>query len=246
MPVALRQGRGRLVLGGRRCALGPDDAIFLGQLVAQAFPVIEHIDLLDRMASEAAERERQKFALDLHDTAIQPYIGLQMALGGLRQRAEAGQDLRPEIDRLMAMGTQVIEDLRRYTRQVRQHQRSESDLLAQLRQQAAQVREFYGVDIAIEVEGELAVHDRLSAEVLQLVREGMANICKHTLARRGQVQLQCRSGWLGICIRNEDGAAPAAAFTPRSISERAAALGGRAHVQQQAQGGTAVHVHIPV
>ncbi len=247
VPVALRQGRGRLYIGRQDRPLGQGDALFLGQLVAQAFPVIDHIELLDRMASDAAARERQKFALDLHDTAIQPYIGLRLALSALRHKVLPGNPLAPDLDKLEAMATRVTEDLRRYARQVRQHAQGESALLAELRRQAAQVRDFYGVDIAVKVDGELAVNDRLSAEVLQVVREGLANICKHTLAQRGEVRLQCRGGWLGIHIANEAGPdGLALRFTPRSISERAAALGGRAHVQHEAGGRTAVHIHIPV
>lgn len=244
VPVALRQGQGRLYLGGLRARPTLDDALFLRQLVAQAFPVIDHIDLLDRMASEAAAREREKFALDLHDTAVQPYLGLRLALGALRQQAAPDNPLLPELDKLQAMAGRVSEELRHYAQQVRQQRGSGMALLAELRRQAAQVRDFYGVEIEVQADEALALNDRLSAEVLQLVREGLANICKHTLARRGQVRLHTQGGWLGICIRNEGAAARP--FLPRSISERAAALGGRAQVQHETEGRTAVHIHIPV
>ena len=247
VPVALRQGQGRLHLARHLRPFARGDALFLAQLVAQAFPVIDHIDLLDRMASEAAVRERQRLALDLHDTAVQPYIGLKLGLGALRRKADQGLALAADIAALEAMAERVSQDLRRYAKQVRQQERGESALLARLREQAAQVRDFYGVDITVQVDGELAVNDRLSAEVLQVVREGLANICKHTLSRRGEVRLQCRGGWLGIRIANEAaGGHTASAFTPRSLSERAAALGGRTHVQHEAGGRTCVHIHIPV
>lgn len=247
VPVNLRQGQGRLYVCSQGPAPGRDEAAFLAQLVAQAFAVIDHIDLLDRMASDAARRERQKMALDLHDTAVQPYIGLKLGLAALCQKAAPDNPLHAELHKLQAMACRVTEDLRRFARQVRQPLAGEPALLTELRQHAGRMREFYGVDIAVEVEGELSVNDRLSAEVLQVVREGLSNICRHTQARRGQVRLSCRSGWLGICIANE-GTPPGtvAAFTPRSISERAAALGGRAHVQHDDRGSTAVHILIPV
>lgn len=247
VPVALRQGGGRLYVCREDHHLSHDDALFLKQLVAQAFPMLDHIDLLDRMATEAATRERQKFALDLHDTAVQPYLGLRLALGALRQQARPGNPLVPGLEKLEAMAARVAEDLRRYARQVQRSPGGPNAFIAELHQQAAQVREFYGVDIDVHIEGDIRVGDRLSAEVLQVVREGLSNICKHTLAQRGELQLQCRGGWLGIRIANEgDPHAGAADFTPRSLSERAAALGGRAHVLHDPRGGTAVHIHIPV
>jgi signal transduction histidine kinase len=117
-----------------------------------------------------------------------------------------------------------------------------------LRQQAAQVREFYGVDIDIAMPDEISVSDRLGTEALQLVREGLTNICKHTLAQRGKIKVDCVNGWLRIQIENEspDAGAPAADFVPRSLSERAAGLGGKVRVMQIPQGNTVVHVEIPV
>jgi signal transduction histidine kinase len=115
-----------------------------------------------------------------------------------------------------------------------------------LRQQAAQARDFYGIDIAVCVQGELSVSDRLTAEILQIVREGLSNICKHTFAHHGAVRLECVDGLLRIQIENEcDGSQPVA-FQPRSITERATALGGNAQVTQTTNGGTSVHVEIPI
>lgn len=109
------------------------------------------------------------------------------------------------------------------------------------------VREFYGIDIAVKVRGSLQLNDRLSAEVLQVVREGLSNICRHSLAQRGEIELQCINGWLGLKIENDAGGnEDATNFTPRSIAERALALGGRAHVRRTDDGRTAIHVHIPV
>ncbi|MDP2254488.1 MAG: histidine kinase, partial [Polaromonas sp.] len=123
---------------------------------------------------------------------------------------------------------------------------TEPILLSALNQQAAQVREFYGIDITISMESELKVSDRLATEVLQLVREGLSNICKHTLAQRGSVKVHCIYGWLKIQIENECTDPGSIDFTPRSISERVAGLGGKAHVAQGASGNTVVHVEIPV
>jgi signal transduction histidine kinase len=96
------------------------------------------------------------------------------------------------------------------------------------------------------MEGELNVSDRLTAEVLQVVREGLSNICKHTDAQRGLVKLQCADGWLKIQIENEGIGTQSIDFMPRSITERASALGGTAQVKQGVGGGTAVLIEIPV
>jgi signal transduction histidine kinase len=152
-----------------------------------------------------------------------------------------------DVDKLTAMAEKVIGDLRHYAATFNAGSRqTEPILLSALNQQAAQVREFYGIDITISMESELKVSDRLATEVLQLVREGLSNICKHTLAQRGSVKVDCIYGWLKIQIENECTDPGSIDFTPRSISERVAGLGGKAHVAQGASGNTVVHVEIPV
>ncbi|OUL98497.1 sensor histidine kinase [Variovorax sp. JS1663] len=247
VPLPLCRSEGRLYVLSRTTDFRRSDALFLAQVGAQAFPVIENIELLDRMASDAASQERQKFALDLHDTAIQPYIGLKMGLAALRNKAAADNPLVEDLDRLQEMATQVIGDLRRYAGAVRNGAgRTDFVVPTLLRQQAARVRDFYGIDIAVRIEGELQVNDRLAAEVLQIVREGLANICKHTLAHCGAVRLECTDGLLKLQIDNEADGNQFFEFLPRSISERAGALGGRARVRRGDGGGTSVQVEIPI
>lgn len=246
-PLSLRKGEGRMYVISSKHGFGKADALFLSHIGAQAFPVIENIELLDRLASEAAMRERQKIARDLHDTTIQPYIGLKHGLSAVRNKAAADNPLIEDIDKLTAMATQVVGDLRSYAGTFKNGPGvGDPVLLVALRRQAAQVREFYGIDIAVSMEGELVMSDRLAAEIFQLVNEGMSNIRKHTSARRGFIKLKCANGRLDIQIENECLGAPAAGFMPRSIVERAAALGGKAYVEKGSSGGTAVHIEIPV
>lgn len=246
-PVSLRSSEGRLYVFSGRRAFRKSDALFLSLVGAQVFPVIENIELLDRMASEAALQERQKIALDLHDTAIQPYIGLTMGLSALRNKAAADNPLIGDLDKLGEMAAKVIGDLRRYAGMVRNGLgKTEQALIVGLRQHAAQMKDFYGIDIAVRVEGELNVCDRLTAEVLQIVREGLSNICKHTLARRGTVKLECADGLIRVRIENDADGTQSVQFQPRSIMERAAALGGNANVRMGTSGATAVDIEIPV
>jgi signal transduction histidine kinase len=246
-PLSLRKEEGRIYVISRERGFSKADALFLNHISAQTFPIIESIDLLDRMASSAASQERGKIALDLHDTAIQPYIGLKLGLSAVRNKASADNPLIEDLDRLMRMTSQVICDLRRYARTFKKDSAQTGPVfLVVLRQQAAQVKEFYGIDIAVIMESELQVNDRLAAEIVQVVREGLSNICKHTNAQRGFVRLQCCNGRLKIQIENEGIGTQSVDFNPRSITERAAALGGKARVMAGSGGGTVVHIEIPV
>jgi signal transduction histidine kinase len=245
-PLPMRLGEGRVFVASCDGLFNKSDALFLTHLMAQIFPVIETIEVLDRMASEAASAERLKIALDLHDTAVQPYIGLRMGLCALRKKAAADNPLREDLDALAGVADGVIADLRRYAGQVRHGANGPCGLvLPHLHRQAARIQSLYGIEIAINVDGQVHLDDRMTAEVLQMAGEGLNNICKHTHARHGSVRLGCQNGRLLLRIENEACETQAAKFEPRSITERAAALGGRAQVSQCA-GRTEVQVEIPI
>lgn len=245
-PLSLRRSEGRIFVVTQHRHPGKSDALFLGHIVAQAFPVIENIELVDRMASEAASQERQKIAMDIHDRAVQPYIGLTLGLSALRKKAEPGNPLIEDLDKLSQVAHQSIDDLRRYAGTFRSGGGDELQFTAVLRQQAAQVKAIYGVDIALSADPDLHINDRMKAEVLQIVREGLSNICRHTQAQQGLLKLQLRKGWLHIHIDNATGNMPAADFSPRSISERVVALGGRLQVACGHGGVTSVQIALPV
>jgi len=247
VPVPLRRGSGRLYVVSQGEQFSRADALFLHQIAGQAFPVIENIELLDRMASEAVLRERERIARDLHDTTIQPYIGLRHGVSAIRKKAAPDNPLNGELDNLLDMTQQVIRDLRNYARSLRGGlEMKEPELLIALRRQASQVRQFYDVHIAVDTQGDLHMSDRLAAEVFQIVNEGMSNICKHTTARQGFIELGVAAGKLNVRIENECNGHPVLDFIPNSIAERAAALGGEARVQRGRHNNTAVQIVIPV
>jgi signal transduction histidine kinase len=246
-PLPLRQGEGRIFVGARRGLFQKADATFLAHIMSQVIPVIETIKVLDRMASEAASKERLKISLDLHDTAIQPYIGLKLGLSALRKKASADNPLVADLDRLAAMADGVVAELRHYAGTVRDGADNRCEfILPHLHRQAARIKVLYGIDIDIVVEGDVQLDDRMTAEVLQLAREGLHNICKHTDAHHGRIRIGCADGKLQLRIENDACDAEPVEFQPRSISERAAALGGSARVSRGWDGATAVLVEIPI
>lgn len=249
-PVSLRRSEGRIFVVTEKHANSKADALFLSHIVAQAFPVIENIELVDHMATEAASQERQKIALDIHDRAVQPYIGLSLGLSAVRKKAKLDNPLLEDIDKLNTVAQQAVDDLRHYagtfSRNKGQRNTQEPLYAAALQLQAKQVKALYGLEIAVDAAPNLHINDRMTVEVLQIVREGLSNICRHTLAQFGALRLQRSAGWLHIQIENAGASAPVPAFIPRSITERATSLGGQVRVHSDADGFTSVQIEIPV
>jgi signal transduction histidine kinase len=243
--LPLRKGTGRIFLTSSH-RLRRADATFLNHVAQQAFPVIETIDLLDRLASEAAFRERQTIARDLHDSTIQPYIGLRNAVAAIRNQAGDGNAVAPELDHLLAMCTEVIGDMRQFADRFRNGRREEPELLIALRRHAGKVRSFFDVDVTLDAQHAPPISDRMAAEVFQVISEGLSNICKHTHARSAGVRMALEEGQLAIDIANPvEGGRPCKPFLPLSIAERVAALGGQLAVEPAARQ-TVLRVRLPL
>jgi signal transduction histidine kinase len=239
---------GRMYITSRGRGYGRGDLEFLRQVVGHAEPLVENFELMDRLATMAAEQERRRISRDLHDSTIQPYIGFKMGLEAVCRKAAAGANVDRDLRELLMRTELGVADLRRYVHSLtRDADGGELALAAAVWQYAEQFTMFYGVRVACEVESDLVVGDRLSAEAFQIVREGLSNVHRHTRARAAAVRLSARGGVLVIEVENDAvrGPRPAALFTPRSICERSEALGGKASVDMSG-GRTRVRAEIPL
>ena len=246
-PVSLRKQRGRLYVVSNSGAFNKEDTLFLNQIVTQSFPVVESIECLDKLASEAASEERQKISLDIHDRTIQPYIGLKLGLTAIKSKASIDNPLIQDIDKLARMAEGVVDDLRRYAVTFKTGVEQDKSMFhVALQKEAARISELYGIEISIVLESELQLNDRLAVELLQFIHEGLSNICRHTLSQRGAVTVNYANGWVKILVKNESAPLPVVSFMPQSISQRATRLGGSVQVFQEPDGTTVVHIEIPV
>jgi signal transduction histidine kinase len=223
------------------------DVDFLLQVVEQVTPVIDNIRLVDRLASDAAEEERQKIARDLHDSVIQPYIGLQMGVAAVRQKVAAGQaNISAELDKLVSLTSEGVADLRGYVHGLRGSGGRESHLVPSIKRFASKFAAATGIKVQIEANPEMYCNDRLAAEVFQMVAEGLSNIRRHTHATSAKIGLSRQSDHLVLRIENDSRESGSDSFKPRSLSERAAALGGTAQVVQNNGKSSAVVIEIPL
>lgn len=236
-----------LVFDGKR-TFDESDVAFLVQVVEHAIPAIENIRLTDRLASSAAEEERKRIARDIHDSVIQPYVGLRIGLAGLRQKVRTqGQDAEVEVERLIEMTGRGIDDLRNQVSTLRWGGGSGEGLVPAVTRFAAKYAEATGIAVEVVAESDIPVDDRVAGEAFQMVAEALSNVRRHSNANRATVRLGCRGGNLLLAVEDEGaGKAPFAPFRPRSITERAEALGGRVSVEGRDDGGAIVSVKIPL
>jgi signal transduction histidine kinase len=250
VPYARRDGTsGRLFVTSNRAGFDRSDIDFLAQASAAMATVVENMYLVEELATQAVEHERKTISRDLHDTTIQPYIGLKLALDGLYREAGDENVLGPRIAELIAMAELTIRDLREYASTLKDKSAMPGEfLVTAVKRQAERLERFYG--IRVEVKGVISprLEGRLAAEAFQIISEGLSNVLRHTRARNAFVTILCEDSHLLLEVGNELGPGEAAAkeFTPRSISERAHTLGGRTYIDRNVGSHTVVHVSLPI
>jgi signal transduction histidine kinase len=240
---------GRLYVSAPPGLFDGADIAYLMQVGEQIMPVIHNIRLLERLASDSAEQERQRLARDIHDSVIQPYIGLQYKLAAIRNKAAEGRGIGEDIERLFEMTVEEIAGLRGFVRGLKDGDNRADNFVSAVRRFASQFAQNYDLDVKVESKGDFRVNDRLAAELIRIVHEGLSNVRKHSSAATSKITLERADRSLRISIENDDPRADDSArapFTPRSITERAEELGGHVAVERTPDARTLVRVEIPL
>ncbi|HEX3280380.1 MAG TPA: histidine kinase [Pyrinomonadaceae bacterium] len=237
----------RLYVVGGRADFRPTEVDFILQAVEQLIPVLDNIRLVDSLASNAAERERERIARDLHDSVVQPYIGLQLGLAAIGKKVERGDsDVASAINSLVDLTTKGLAELRHYVGEIKTGERDTNTLLIPaIRRFAARFSEATAIKVNVEAGDHLSVSDRLAAELFQMITEGLSNVRRHTEASVATIVLVESDEDMTLRIENDsnDRVLP---FHPRSLAERAASLGGVLTVDLNGRKNTIVNIQIPL
>ena len=261
IPVYYRhQAVGRLFIVNGPNRFDSPDMDFMLQLMDHVTPVMENIRLIDNLASDAAEQERRRIAHDIHDSVIQPYLGLQFGLAALDQKLEAGQTgVRANVQELLDLTNHELAELRRFVWGLRASEERTDVLLPAIERYAERFSMVTGINVDVEAYGKVKVNDRLAAELFQIVAEGLSNIRRHAFCRDARVEISCKETLLLLQIKNSrprsggnsdgergEGNESNRSFRPHSIAERAASLGGETQVYVDDKDYTVVSVGIPL
>ncbi len=251
----LNRNLGRLCIVDGRANFDSSDVEFALQLTDHLTPAIENIRLTENLASDAAEQERQRIAHDIHDSVIQPYLGLRFGLAAINQNLEAGNPVSDSVNELLELTNHELAELRRYVRGLRSGEKRTDVLVPAIQRYAARFFSVTGIRVDVRYSN-FDVSDRIAGELFQIVTEGLSNIRRHALSDDARIDISCNTDVLVLDIKNSrphtngfngrNNHERQVAFSPRSITERAALLGGDTRVFVDEQDYTVVRVSIPV
>jgi signal transduction histidine kinase len=229
---------------------------FLLQLMDHVTLLMENVQLVDNLASDAAEQERRRIARDIHDSVIQPYLGLQLGISALARKLQSGNTgILENVEELLDLTNHELAEMRRYVWGLRANEERRDVLLPSIHRYAGRFSAVTGIKVEVQSTGKIEVNDRISAELFQIVAEGLSNVRRHALCDDASIHMACLDGHFILEIKNRrpqpaggngDGHADPRLFRPRSIAERAELLGGETQVTVDENNYTVVRVSIPL
>jgi signal transduction histidine kinase len=239
---------GRMYLVAVNNAFSRTAVAFSKQVADAISSVVENMQLIEDLVSEAGGQERHRISLDVHDTTIQPYIGLTLALDALSREFVTDAKLTTRIVEIIDMANMTIQDLRSYKDTLREKSLMRGEfLISAIRNQVERLQRFYGIHVDVKGIVDPNLSGRVAEAAFQIVKEGLSNILRHTSAKKGFVSINSTETHLLLEIGNEtDNTSPIKRFKPQSIHERAFSLNGETLVEANSEGYIVVRVSIPL
>jgi signal transduction histidine kinase len=189
-------------------------------------------------AERAREAERQRIAADFHDGPLQSFISFQMRLEIIRKLLLRDQSsATEELLQLQEICKAQVNDLRSFVRSMRPVD-VEGSLTATLRRVVEQFQKDSGIPTTfVSAEFLEPAEPEVSLELLQIVREALYNVQKHSAATRVAVSIAKSDNTLEIGVEDNGGGFPfSGRYTldelellrlgPMSIKRRVRTLGG--------------------
>jgi signal transduction histidine kinase len=232
-------------------------ALYRRHLEQRMSTTLRHNVIIRSQALSAREAERQRIAADFHDGPLQNFVSFQMRLEIIRKLLDRNpESAAAELASLQELCRSQVADLRSFVRSMRPPDEG-MGLAASLKRMAEALERDAGIRVTFESE---QLHDpgeiEVSLEILQIVREALHNIQKHSGAT--EVSLRARRRGRNVEITVEDNGAGfpfAGAFTldelealrigPVSIRRRVRALGGSLTLESRPAAGATLVFQVP-
>ena len=211
---------------------------WLNEVMRETMPLLERSDLLEQLQRETASRERERIGRDLHDSAVQPYLGLKYGLEALARQAGTANPVSPHIKQLVHMATEELQTLRDVISGLRRGDdpsQADSAPLAALQREAQRFQSLYGLKVHIFAPNAPRLRGSAAKAVLHMVNEALTNARRHTSATAVTVLIDVNQSDVVLRLRNDHGHGETLppGFVPSSLTERATQFGGGVQVNHE-------------
>ena len=267
-PLSMEGQGGGLVIAVRedggfrnpdRRALSSFAASVAQRLVAERSVEIERL----RFGMEARERERTRWAREIHDETVQGLGALRLKLANARDMGvESG--LSEAVDAVLEGLGEEIDGLRHLITELRPAALDDLGLVPALQALARRAQAIDGLEIQTEIDlgddGARRLDPELESTVYRVVQEALTNVSRHAKATRALVSVIERDGIVRASVTDDGQGLPArdprqrrgpeeelkGGFGLSGMRERAELVGGELELSTAPGGGATVRLSVPL
>lgn len=208
-----------------------------------------------RNSIEAAERERGRWARELHDESLQSLAGLRVILSAAR-RGGSPADVDGLLSQAVEQVNGTIAEMRRLIADLRPATLDELGLAAALEALVERLRWGDVIDVKLQVElatdgddNPIRFRGQIEDTAYRLVQESLTNVAKHAEINRAAVEVIEAEKEIRIKIEDRgegfDGGGETDGFGLLGMHERVALAGGTLAVRSAPGAGTTITAKLP-
>ncbi len=259
--IALRRDAG--FRGPDREALSAFAASVAQRLQAERSVEIERL----RYGMEARERERTRWAREIHDETVQGLGALRLKLANARDldtdRGSASEALSSAVDAVLEGLGEEIDGLRHLITELRPAALDDLGLAAALEALARRMQAIDGLDVQTEIDlgpehDPKRLDPELESTIYRVVQEALTNVSRHAEASRAVVSVTEREGVVRASVTDDGKGLPEAdrlgprgdglegGFGMSGMRERAELVGGELELVPAPGKGTVMRLAVPL
>ncbi len=233
----------------------PEDARLLDAAATSAATAVATLQSVTegrlRQSMKAAERERARWARELHDTVLQGMGSRRLLLSSVLKSGSDPATLKSAVEEALATASRDLEELRGLINELRPATLDQLGLVAALED----LTERFGNNAGVEVEASLEVgaaplDSELEVAVYRLVQEALNNVAKHAEASRVELRVGNEADRLEVLVVDDGGGfEPSGAhdgFGLIGMRERVELVGGELRIESRPGAGTRVQAAVPL
>ena len=215
------------------------------------------LHLLSSHLLTAQETERKRISMELHDELGQALMLLKLRISFVENRLPKTQrGLREECEHTLHYIDQIIENVRRLSRDLRPSMLEDFGLVSALHRLADDFSKHYNIQIQVEVEAiNQVIPLKSQVMIYRIIQEAMTNIRKHAQASQVRILARIKSGQVHFTVE-DDGRGFSFEHLKAlkeeekglglvSMEERVRILGGSFEIRSQKKTGTRITFTIP-
>jgi signal transduction histidine kinase len=209
---------------------------------------------IERAQRLAVEEERNRLAMEIHDTASQSLFGIVYTLDGcVKMLPDHPAEVQSKLKDLRTVASRTMNDLRRSVYDIWSGELTEAEFKTELITYLQKLGAPASLSVEIRVRGTLSGWGNIvRRNLLRIAEEGLANVVKHSGATHANVSLDLNVDAPRLIIEDNGHGFETRGETAlrggiglANIRERARAIGGEAHIESNPSVGTRIEVRFP-